>query len=59
MKAKIEKTKNCAHCDVTTLHAFRVRTQKSGKTWIFVCKDCCEKAKKTEGYQYGGTWKSR
>ncbi len=35
---------------------YRVQLTK-GKTWLFVCTDCCNKVKEQTGYRYGGTWK--
>lgn len=50
------KTKTCATCKKEDDVMYRVQIQK-GKTWIFVCKDCCEEHQKKPNYRYGGTWK--
>ncbi len=50
------KTKKCELCQKDDTTLFRVQIV-AGKTWIFVCKDCCEKAKPLPDYRYGGTWK--
>ncbi|MEM1119448.1 MAG: hypothetical protein AAGJ18_03315 [Bacteroidota bacterium] len=52
----MSKTKTCATCKVEATILFRVQIQK-GKTWLFVCKDCCEIHRKGTFYRYGGTWK--
>ena len=50
------KTKVCEICNQDEIVLFRIQITK-GKTWIFVCKTCCEKSKKLENSKYGGTWK--
>jgi predicted metal-binding protein len=50
------KTKICKICKIEEIILFRIQIEK-GKTWIFVCKSCCEKSQKLENYKYGGTWK--
>ena len=50
------KTKTCATCQKEDDVMHRVQIQK-GKTWIFVCKECCEVHQKKPNYRYGGTWK--
>ena len=50
------KIKTCGICNIEEIVLFRIQITK-GKTWIFVCKTCCEKSKKLENYKYGGTWK--
>jgi hypothetical protein len=52
------KTKNCALCNEAEIVLFRIQI-KQDKNWIFVCKTCCEKMKKLEHYNYGGTWKGK
>ena len=52
------KTKNCDLCKIDETVLFRVQILK-GKTWLFVCKSCCEKSQKLEDYKYGGTWKGK
>ena len=50
------KTKICAICNVEASLMFRIQIN-IGKTWIFVCKSCCEKSQTLQHYKYGGTWK--
>ncbi|MEN0051312.1 MAG: hypothetical protein AAF806_29880 [Bacteroidota bacterium] len=50
------KTKICATCNEEHETLYRVQIRK-GKTWIFVCKDCCEEHQQKPEYRYGGTWK--
>ncbi|WP_298391615.1 hypothetical protein [Flavobacterium sp.] len=50
------KTKTCELCKAEESVLFRIQIQK-GKTWLFVCRICCEKSQKLEHYKYGGTWK--
>ena len=50
------KTKICELCKKEETTLFRVQIQK-GKTWIFVCEDCCNQVKNQPEYRYGGTWK--
>ncbi|MEM8526639.1 MAG: hypothetical protein AAGG68_18495 [Bacteroidota bacterium] len=50
------KTKICATCKKEDDVMYRVQIHK-GKTWIFVCKSCCEEHQKMPTYRYGGTWK--
>jgi len=50
------KTKSCHVCTNLFSVMYRVQLQK-GKTWVFVCEQCCLKAKKLTDYRYGGTWK--
>ena len=50
------KTKKCDICKNEDKVMFRIQIQ-IGKTWLFVCKTCCEKSQKLENYKYGGTWK--
>lgn len=50
------KTKICALCKIETNILYRIQLTK-GKEWIFVCADCCNKAKIEPNYKYGGTWK--
>ena len=53
---KMIKTKICALCQKQEITLFRVQIEV-GKTWIFVCDDCCNKIKNQANYRYGGTWK--
>ncbi len=50
------KTKICNICKTQEIVLFRIQIEKV-KTWIFVCKICCENSQKLENYKYGGTWK--
>jgi len=50
------KTKTCDLCEAEESVLFRIQIEK-GKTWLFVCKSCCEKSQNLEDYKYGGTWK--
>ncbi len=50
------KTKCCALCQKEATVMYRVQIMK-GNPWIFVCTDCCNRAKTQSGYRYGGTWK--
>lgn len=50
------KTKTCALCKMDGIVMYRIQIIK-GKTWIFVCKTCCEESQKLADYRYGGTWK--
>ena len=50
------KTKICALCQKEEICLYRVKIAK-GKVWIFVCTECCNKAKSEPNYRYGGTWK--
>lgn len=50
------KTKICELCQIEESILYRIQIEK-GKTWLFVCKSCCENAQKLENYKYGGTWK--
>jgi len=50
------KTKICATCQEEHTVLYRVQIRK-GKTWVFVCKTCCEKHQQLPEYRYGGTWK--
>jgi hypothetical protein len=50
------KIKNCSFCNLPDTILFRIQIEK-GKTWLFVCKLCCEKSQKLPNYKYGGTWK--
>jgi hypothetical protein len=52
------KTKICDLCKIEESILYRIQIEK-GKTWLFVCKSCCEKSQKLENYKYGGTWKGR
>ena len=50
------KYKICAKCKKEAITLYRIQITK-GKVWIFVCADCCNKAKAEPDYRYGGTWK--
>lgn len=50
------KVKNCHLCLIEESVMYRVKINIF-KDWIFVCKTCCIKEQKNDGYKYGGTWK--
>jgi protein-arginine kinase activator protein McsA len=50
------KTKTCYRCKKEHTTLYRVQIQK-GKTWVFVCENCCIHYQQGEFYRYGGTWK--
>lgn len=50
------KVKQCQLCNLPNILMFRILVKK-GKSWIFVCKTCCQNSQKLKEYKYGGTWK--
>ena len=57
-KDRVRPSKPCDTCGLEADTQFRVRYSEQD-TWRIVCKACQERAKASNGYMYGGTWKRK
>jgi hypothetical protein len=57
-KDRVRPSRPCDNCGINADTQFRIRCGDED-TWRIVCKACQERAKASNGYMYGGTWKRK